>query len=61
MHNQNGLVFDVKSGNALTQSLKAITEKSAAEWDQMSARSSQIIQGYSPAAWAEEVARVAGL
>jgi 1,2-diacylglycerol 3-alpha-glucosyltransferase len=58
---ENGFVFDPHSVSELEQCLTRVTSLSAGEWRAMASASAARIAQYSPAAWAEEVARVAGL
>ncbi len=54
-HGQNGFVFDPKSTDAISSCLRKMETLSAAERSAMANRSSEIISGFSPEAWANEV------
>lgn len=58
---ENGLVFDPTAPAELSRCLSHIGALSPAEWRRMSAQATSHVAQYSPDAWAEEVARIAGL
>ncbi len=54
----NGFTFDPSDSEALTDTLRRLSELSPEERDEMGRQSSAIIAGFSPDAWADEVARI---
>ena len=54
----NGFTFDPSDSEALTDSLRRISGLSPEERDEMGRQSAAMVAGFSPDAWADEVARI---